>query len=129
MSIQIDESEIKKLDLALQLYETKIDRNPKSYQNIINNVIRKLSEIICKRDRAHNYVVMGSSGYDNDENKKLSSTIFCEILQNILNEKFPSYSWLVEMVHREYCDNATHTNHRNIIKVSWRLHKPPPYNK
>lgn len=129
MSVQIDESELKKLDLALQLYDTKIDRNPKSYEKVINAVIRELSRIICKRDRAHNYIVIGTIIFDDDKNTKLSNTLFCEILQNILNEKISSYLWLVEMVQKEHYSHETNTNHTRDIKISWRLQKPPPYSK
>lgn len=129
MSIQIDETELKKLDLALQLYETHIDRNPKNYEKVINAVIRELSKIICKRDRSHNYIVIGTIIFDDDKNKKLSNALFCEILQNILNEKFSSYLWLVEMVEKEHYSHETNTNHTNDIKISWRLQKPPPYSK
>lgn len=128
MNLQIDESEIKKLNLALQLYENQIDRNPKSYEKLINAMITKLSKIICRRVRQQNQITIDLYSFEG-ENKKLSDTIFCEILQDLLNEKIPKYLWQVEMDFEQRSYSSIAANYINHIQISWRLHKPPPYNK
>lgn len=132
MSAQIDESELKNLDKALQIYETKIDRNPKNYKIGINDCIKQISKAILTRRDQHNYVVIDCN-YQSDEdasyNRNTSITIFCEVLRSVLNQKFSKYVWSCNEVHNDRINSGNCTNHYNQLQVSWHLYEPPPYNK